>query len=146
MKHDPSLTDLRALFGADEFHARHIGPGSEDETRMLAAIGYASRRDLIRDTVPASILREAPLAIVEPTTEAAALAELESLAEPLEHYQPFHAVRADLLSRAGQTQAARIAYTRAIDLSGTEAERAFLLARAKTLTSQAKKKPGARPG
>ena len=74
MKHDPSLTDLRALFGADEFHARHIGPGGEDETRMLAAIGYASRRDLIRDTVPASILREAPLAIVEPTTEAAALA------------------------------------------------------------------------
>ena len=81
MKHDPSLTDLRALFGADEFHARHIGPSGEDETRMLAAISYASRRDLIRDTVPATILRDAPLAIVEPTTEVAALAELAAIAE-----------------------------------------------------------------
>ncbi|MCX7299509.1 MAG: RNA polymerase sigma factor [Rhodobacterales bacterium] len=76
----------------------------------------------------------------------AAIDELESLSEPLEHYQPFHAARADLLSRAGQIKAAQNAYSRAIELSGTKAERAFLLARAKSLTGVAKKKPGARPG
>jgi RNA polymerase sigma-70 factor, ECF subfamily len=37
----------------------------------------------------------------------AALDKLESLSEPLEHYQPFHAARAHLLSRAGQIKAAQ---------------------------------------
>jgi glycine dehydrogenase len=77
---DTHLGDLRSLLGTDEFHGRHIGPQGEDETAMLAAIGYASRRELIRDTVPAAILREAPLALCEPTTEAQALAELREIA------------------------------------------------------------------
>jgi glycine dehydrogenase len=73
--------DLQALLGQDEFHARHIGPGGAQEAGMLAAIGYASRQALIRDTVPAAILRDAPLAVVPPpATEAAALAELEAIA------------------------------------------------------------------
>jgi glycine dehydrogenase len=72
--------DLQALIGHDEFHARHIGPGGAQEARMLETIGYASRQQLIRDTVPASILRDEPLAIVPPATEAEALAELESIA------------------------------------------------------------------
>jgi glycine dehydrogenase len=72
--------DLRALLDEDAFHARHIGPAGADESRMLAEIGYASRQALIRDTVPAAILREAPLDIVPPATEAAALAELAELA------------------------------------------------------------------
>jgi glycine dehydrogenase len=72
---------LNALTGADEFHARHIGPQDEQQRQMLAAIGYASRHELIRDTIPASILRDVPLSIVEPTTEAAALAELADIAE-----------------------------------------------------------------
>jgi len=72
---------LNALTGADEFHARHIGPQDEQQRQMLAAIGYASRHELIRDTIPAGILRDVPLSIVEPTTEAAALAELADIAE-----------------------------------------------------------------
>jgi glycine dehydrogenase len=73
--------DLQALLGQDEFHARHIGPGGAQEARMLAAIGYASRQALIRDTVPAAILRDAPLdGVPPPATEAAALAELEAIA------------------------------------------------------------------
>ena len=65
--------DLRALLDEDAFHARHIGPAGADESRMLAEIGYASRQALIRDTGPAAILREAPLDIVPPATEAAAV-------------------------------------------------------------------------
>jgi glycine dehydrogenase len=73
--------DLQALLGDDEFHARHIGPGVAQEAAMLAEIGYASRQALIRDTVPASILRHAPLDMVAPTTEAAALDELRAIAQ-----------------------------------------------------------------
>jgi glycine dehydrogenase len=77
---DSHLGDLRSLLGTDEFQGRHIGPQGDDETAMLAAIGYASRRDLIRDTVPAAILRDAPLALCEPASEAQALAELREIA------------------------------------------------------------------
>jgi glycine dehydrogenase len=73
--------DLQALLGDDEFHARHIGPAGTQEAQMLATIGYASRQALIRDTVPASILRDAPLDMVPPATEAAALDELRSIAQ-----------------------------------------------------------------
>jgi glycine dehydrogenase len=72
--------DLQALLDRDAFHARHIGPGGAQEAEMLATIGYTSRQQLIRDTVPAAILRDAPLEIVPPATEAEALAELEAIA------------------------------------------------------------------
>jgi glycine dehydrogenase len=81
MNRDEGLgTDIRALIGNDEFHARHIGPGGAQQAQMLATIGYESRQALIRDTVPASILREDPLALEAPVAEADALAELGRLA------------------------------------------------------------------
>ena len=54
----------------------------------------------------------------------AALAELDAAA--LETYQPYHAARADLLTRAGRDSDAVAAYSRAIDLSTNPTERAFL--------------------
>ncbi len=71
---------LGALLGEDEFHARHIGPGGQQEAAMLAQLGCASRAQLVRETVPSSILLEGPLALPAPVTEAAALAELLALA------------------------------------------------------------------
>jgi RNA polymerase sigma-70 factor (ECF subfamily) len=47
----------------------------------------------------------------------------------LEGYQPFHAARADLLRRAGQTDEARLCYNRAIMLTENATERRFLEAR-----------------
>jgi RNA polymerase sigma-70 factor (ECF subfamily) len=41
-------------------------------------------------------------------------------------YHPFHAARADLLSRVGNDQLARLEYQRAAELAPTEAEREFL--------------------
>jgi glycine dehydrogenase len=78
---DSQAGGLRSLLDTDAFHARHIGPSNAQETRMLAAIGYASRRELIRDTIPAAILRDAPLAIEAPVTEADALAELAEISQ-----------------------------------------------------------------
>ncbi|CAN7649184.1 RNA polymerase sigma factor [Rhizobium sp. LjRoot254] len=56
---------------------------------------------------------------------AAALERLAPIAHMLGHYQPFHAVRADLYSRTGRSEEAKLAYRLAHDLSQTEAERLF---------------------
>ncbi len=58
-----------------------------------------------------------------------AFARLERLAETLDAYQPYHAVRADLLARLGRPEAARNAYEAAIGLSSTEVERRHLARR-----------------
>ena len=57
----------------------------------------------------------------------AALALLDDL--DLEGYHLFHATRADMLRRIGQTEDAAVAYARAADLATSDAERAFLAGR-----------------
>lgn len=54
-----------------------------------------------------------------------ALARLSSLGRILAQYQPFHAVRADLLARLRRDEEARIAYQLAHDLSQSPAEKKF---------------------
>jgi glycine dehydrogenase len=71
---------IRALFGDDEFHARHLGPSVTQEAAMLERLGFSSRADLVRASVPASILIDAPLALPAPASEAAALQELREIA------------------------------------------------------------------
>ena len=71
---------LRDLEAATEFAARHIGPDAADESRMLAAIGCASRAELIGAVVPREIARAAPMNLPPPATEAQALAELRAIA------------------------------------------------------------------
>ena len=71
---------IEALFGHDEFHARHLGPSVTQEAAMLSVLGCTTRSELIRATVPAAILLDAPLDLPQPATEAAALAELAALA------------------------------------------------------------------
>jgi RNA polymerase sigma-70 factor (ECF subfamily) len=63
----------------------------------------------------------------------AGLAGLDELGTDgaLEHYQPFHAARADLLRRAGRNDEAVAAYRRALDLTRNAAERRFLERRLK---------------
>jgi RNA polymerase sigma-70 factor (ECF subfamily) len=56
----------------------------------------------------------------------AGLARFAPLAEPLAAYHPFHAARAELLRRAGDTDQAREAYGRAIALTSNGRERAAL--------------------
>ena len=77
MSAHPPLAELES---ATAFVARHLGPSTEDETHMLSVIGAASRRALIEAIVPASIARQAPMALPAPLTEEQALAELKALA------------------------------------------------------------------
>ncbi|PZV06920.1 MAG: glycine dehydrogenase (aminomethyl-transferring), partial [Leptolyngbya sp.] len=62
------------------FVARHLGPTAHDTEAMLAALGYASLDELISATVPASICLKQPLNLPEGLDEAAALAQLKTLA------------------------------------------------------------------
>ena len=75
-----ATTPLAELENASEFVARHIGPEAADESRMLSAIGAASREALVTALVPKNILRGQAMAIPDAITEAKALAELKAVA------------------------------------------------------------------
>ncbi len=66
-------------------------------------------------------------AVADPEQGLALLAALPEKA--VAGYQPFHAVRAELLKRLGRTAEAAAAYARAIELSADEDVRRFLWAR-----------------
>ena len=70
------------------------------------------------------------VALAELAGPAVALAEIEALdAARLTDFQPFHAVRADLLARLGRREEALAAYDRAIEMAPGPAERLWLLRR-----------------
>jgi RNA polymerase sigma-70 factor, ECF subfamily len=79
----------------------------------------------VRDDAIVRLNRAVALAEVEGV--AAGLAEIEALAvQPFDDFLPYHAVRADLLRRAGRCDEARIAYDAALALVTTSAERLWL--------------------
>ena len=71
---------LAELENASEFIARHIGVDQADEALMLQVVRSSSRRELIDGIVPSSIARRSAMAIPAALTEAAALAELKTIA------------------------------------------------------------------
>jgi glycine dehydrogenase len=71
---------LQDLENTSEFIARHIGIDDTAEAHMLSVVGTASRRALIEAIVPRSIARSTAMALPEPITEAAALAEMKAIA------------------------------------------------------------------
>ncbi|MDO5653228.1 MAG: glycine dehydrogenase (aminomethyl-transferring), partial [Brachymonas sp.] len=73
-------TAFAQLENPGEFIARHIGITPEDEEQMLSAIGVASRQALMDAIVPKSIKRSKGMDLPLATTEAAALAELKTIA------------------------------------------------------------------
>ena len=76
----PSTPPLAALEQPAEFEARHVGPSAADERHMLDAVGAATRGALIAEIVPATIARGDRMDLPPAATEAAALAELKSIA------------------------------------------------------------------
>lgn len=63
------------------FQNRHIGPSASDTTKMLSDIGENSLDDLIKNTVPAHIIRTQPLSIGEPMSEKAFIDYIKTLGE-----------------------------------------------------------------
>jgi len=74
---DPTLAEL---LGRSAFHARHLGPDAVAERAMLAALGVASRAELVDQTLPSSIRAAQPLELPPPVDEAAATAALRRIA------------------------------------------------------------------
>jgi len=76
-----SASPLSALEAHDEFVGRHIGPDASEIEQMLKTIGSDSMEDLIRETMPASILNEAVMDLPEGENEARVLDEMRSMAD-----------------------------------------------------------------
>jgi glycine dehydrogenase len=74
----PTLADLEQ---AEAFEARHIGPGAEEQAKMLATLGYASLDELVDAAVPGSIRFTEGLSLPAAHSETQALADLRALAE-----------------------------------------------------------------
>ncbi len=83
------------------------------------------------DRSPIARLNRA-IAVAELDGPEVALAQVDGL--PLERYHLYHATRADLLRRLGQSAESRAAYDRAIELAGNAAETAYLIRRRDQLT------------
>ncbi len=71
---------MRELDPSLDFVPRHIGPNAADQAKMLEAIGAASLDGLVREVVPASILKTEALNLPGPRSEADVLAELKRIA------------------------------------------------------------------
>jgi RNA polymerase sigma-70 factor (ECF subfamily) len=145
---DPALWRRPLVEAGDRFLYRARNLGQPGPRALLAAIHgvWCARRNL-RDPPPWPIVLELydamlaqrddvivrlnrAVALAEVKSADAALAEVEALAAPqLEAFQPWHAVRADLLRRVGRLEESRDAYQRAIELAPGPGERAWLAAR-----------------
>jgi glycine dehydrogenase len=73
-------TPLSDLEDRAEFVGRHIGTSPEDQSKMLAALGFASRAALMQAVIPEAIRRKLPMRLPGPRPEAEVLAELRHIA------------------------------------------------------------------
>ena len=113
------------------------GAGPYVVQAAIADLHTHKRRDWHQITVLYHQLEQLTGSPIVTVNRAIALAELEGAAVALalldglelDNYQYFHSTRADLLRRLGRSDEARAAYTRALQLAQTEAERRFLQAR-----------------
>lgn len=63
------LPALDSLLQQEDFIRRHLGPDNQQIQQMLTTLGIKSLDELIKQTVPANILRQEPLAMEGPLSE-----------------------------------------------------------------------------
>ena len=101
---------------------RERAPGQPPDWRQIMLL-----YDRLFEMTPSPVVAlNRAVALAEVAGAEAGLAALVGLGEALARYQPYHAALADLLSRAGQRDAALAAYDRAIALSRNPADTALL--------------------
>ena len=64
---------------ADRFAARHIGPSKTDVQSMVETLGLQSLRELIQQTIPASILNKQPLDVPDARPEHVVISDLRTI-------------------------------------------------------------------
>jgi predicted RNA polymerase sigma factor len=86
--------------------------------------------DMLLVLAPSPVTRlNRAVAVRYTTGPQAALDEVDTLAQDLDHYHLYHATRAELLRLVGRPDEARAADGRALELTANPAERALLLER-----------------
>jgi RNA polymerase sigma-70 factor, ECF subfamily len=108
--------------------AVHADARTAEATDWAQVLALYDQLCALRPDAVVALNRAVALAEVE--GPGAGLASLEAMdAAALVGYQPYHATRADLLSRAGRRDEALAAYDRALELTSNQAERLFLQSR-----------------
>jgi RNA polymerase sigma-70 factor (ECF subfamily) len=116
---------LQAAIAA--LHAQAATPDETDWTEIAAL--YA---ELEQATASPVVALNRAVAVAMTDGYERGLALMDDL--PLDDYHPFHAARADLLRRLERHEEAAAAYRRALELTDSTAERAFLSRRLESLT------------
>jgi RNA polymerase sigma-70 factor (ECF subfamily) len=112
--------------------AEHATAPSAAETNWSRVVGHYDDLLALNPSPSARLARA--VAVAEASGPQAGLAALDGLDDELPHSHRLPAVRAELLGRAGETDAARAAYDLAIERCDNDAERALLTQRRATLT------------
>ncbi|MBX3171039.1 MAG: RNA polymerase sigma factor [Candidatus Eremiobacteraeota bacterium] len=121
---------LQAAISA--LHARAATPEDTDWRRIVALYDLLLRAD------PSPIIQlNRAVAVAMRDGAAAGISLIEGLLEPLRDYHLAHAALADMHRRLGQTEAARTAYEKALELSRQEPEQRFLRKRLAELSKTA---------
>ncbi len=106
--------------------AVHADALTADATDWSQVIALYDQLYALRPTPVVALNRSVALAECHgPSVGLVALGEIDPAS--LDNYQPYHAVRADLLARAGLQEEADAAYDRAIELTINSVERDFLV-------------------
>jgi RNA polymerase sigma-70 factor, ECF subfamily len=118
----PGRYQILAAINAVHTSARDVR--DTDWPQVLALYDQLARLD----PSPIIALNRA-IAVAELDGPEVALAAVDRLEDKLAGYHAYHATRADLLRRLGQSQQSRAAYDKAIELAGNTAEIAYLTRR-----------------
>jgi RNA polymerase sigma-70 factor (ECF subfamily) len=151
-RQDTALWDMHMVEEAETLLLRASAAGVIGRYQLEAAVqsAHAARRltgqsdwaaiERLYDALSAItdspvVANNRAIAIAETRGAAEGLARLEELAmdRRLADYQPYWAARAELLARTGQTDAANLAYQRAIGLESDPAVREYLQRRSQEL-------------
>jgi RNA polymerase sigma-70 factor, ECF subfamily len=124
-RNQPGPYQIQAAINA--VHTDAATPADTDWSQILALYDQ-----LLAFTPTAIVALNRAVAVAEIHGPRAALELIDEL--PLERYHVYHAIRADLLRRLGQTDQAKAAYHAALDRTENAAEIAFLIRRMQTLS------------
>jgi RNA polymerase sigma-70 factor (ECF subfamily) len=117
--------------------ALHCQAARAEETDWPQIVSLYEVLACIQPSPVVSLNRAAAIAMAEGPKRALQLVDALGATGELDRYHLFHAVRADLLRRLGQTADAACSYRRALALATNEAERRFLERRLRDLPPHA---------
>ena len=122
--HAPGPLQLRASIAA--CHATAPSWAETDWLQIVALFEVLAAYD---PSPVVGLNRAVAVSHLGPAYVARALADVDALADRLDGYHLFHATRAELLTRLGRDDEAAAANTRALGLTGNDAERRLLATR-----------------